>query len=159
MVGCYSIHLLPLRVAVGEELVAPIPQKSIRLTNEAVLTRAGMAFRVKPLANTPFLARNAFWRSAQGTLVLTFTDDERSGLRMRLRPSATGPNSTGPSSTEMEGMLESFGGAGGSVNAFKVLAARIPCVVPEPDAAPEPPSPPASVPAAAPPLASDPAPL
>lgn len=128
-IGCFSVELQPL-ASPDSPTFEPFAQKSIRLTNEAVMTRRFLAFKVVPLANTPFMYRLAFWRQHGDEVTLTFTEDERAGLRMHLHQTAAG----------LEGVLKSYGGASDIEDVFSVVARRIDCRVPvEPgdeDAAP-----------------------
>ena len=123
-IGCYSVELLPLGQA-DTPVFEPVAQKSIRLTNEVVRTRKQLAFKVVPLEQTPFMYRLAFWRSLRDEVTLTFTEDERAGLRMHLRQTAHG----------LEGTLSSFGGSSDIVDVFNVVARRIDCRLPAADSA------------------------
>ncbi len=128
-IGCYSVELQPL-ASPDSPTFEPFAQKSIRLTNEAVMLRRFLAFMVVPLADTPFMYRIAFWRQIGDEVTLTFTEDERAGLRMHLHQTAAG----------LEGVLKSFGGASDVEDVFNVVARRIDCRVPvdpaDEDAAP-----------------------
>ena len=119
LIGCYSVELQPL-ASPDSPTFEPFAQKSIRLTNEVVMMRRFLAFKVVPLADTPFMYRLAFWRQVGDEVLLTFTEDERAGLRMHLRPTASG----------LEGVLKSFGGASDIEDVFNVVAQRIDCHVP-----------------------------
>ena len=118
-IGCYSVELQPL-ASPESPTFEPFAQKSIRLTNEAVMTRRFLAFKVVPLASVPFMYRLAFWRQLGNEVTLTFTEDERAGLRMHLRQTPEG----------LEGVLTSYGGASDVEDVFNVIARRIDCVVP-----------------------------
>ena len=118
-IGCYSVELQPLDVP-DSPAFEPFAQKSIRLTNEVVMTRRSLAFKVVPLASTPFIYRLAFWRRAGDEVTLTFSEDERAGLRMHLRQTVLG----------LEGILRSFGGSADIEDVFNVVARRIDCRAP-----------------------------
>ena len=117
-IGCYSVELLPLGLA-DTPVFEPVMQKSIRLTNEVVMTRKQLAFKVVPLARAAFMYRLAFWHRLRDEVTLTFTEDERAGLRMHLRLTAVG----------LEGTLSAFGASSDIADVFNVVARRIDCRV------------------------------